>query len=567
MKVRVQNRPATLQLFPNEKLLLTPDTIPSNDNDATVPILTVYFAHITALWKRKLQQRDNNNTVAALRLQVEQSTSTDHPTTSGSSSSKTFVVIQFEQESDQETVAAVIETFQQQQKTAASSPVSAAVNNNINTVVKKEGHGDVAAVKKENEGALKSSSSTVPKSAATAIRRGARDEHNVDDEEDDNEVEDRKVHGPSALLFGALVEEGLLSVSELTTFLQSDPNAPLHGTHIAFDAIEQLIDPATLSLRPLLPQLVQDVFTQLPMLAKLYEKTVLSEADERPFWDAVVKRYLLFERSMLDEGMLQLLHEEPQTTNEKSDGTATTVKSTTTTNKNEATSLLESLNKASAHALPIHNKKNHKGAQNRRKRTRDDGEVHIEEDSDMDEELFDFGAAEMEEDATANRSGVSLSNGVVQQQKRTKVTRWISATPSAHHNNIAPPFIDTTTSSTSFLTQLATAPEVVLRLSKEEQHPQALAALKNFWSLHPNTVQHQLERSIFSARDSERQQQQRKKNRLLSVEEQQRLEKAKVSLDRLVTVADGNGNSVLSEEKVLGRCVRWALLAQQQQQQ
>lgn len=85
------------------------------------------------------------------------------------------------------------------------------------------------------------------------------------------------------------------------TELDSDKAlSEIKGAVHVFEAINGLIDPQTLKLRPVSAQLEADILRQLPVLAEVFLKRVHSEEDHQAFWEAVVRKFFCFTKSYLD---------------------------------------------------------------------------------------------------------------------------------------------------------------------------------------------------------------------------------------------------------------------------
>ncbi|ORC91492.1 uncharacterized protein TM35_000064970 [Trypanosoma theileri] len=102
------------------------------------------------------------------------------------------------------------------------------------------------------------------------------------------------------------------------------------GVVVAFDAIGSLVDPKTFKLRPITEQLENDIFRQIPILARIFERHVTDEETRQRFWEAVVRKYFCFSRTFLEEEIREL---EADTT-PSSIGTTTTTTTTTINNNN-----------------------------------------------------------------------------------------------------------------------------------------------------------------------------------------------------------------------------------------
>ncbi|KAH8610445.1 BSD domain [Trypanosoma vivax] len=73
------------------------------------------------------------------------------------------------------------------------------------------------------------------------------------------------------------------------------------GFVMALDAIGSLVDPVTFRLRPITEQLTNDIFRQIPVLAKIFERNVTDEETMQQFWEVVVRKYFCFSRTFLEE--------------------------------------------------------------------------------------------------------------------------------------------------------------------------------------------------------------------------------------------------------------------------
>lgn len=116
----------------------------------------------------------------------------------------------------------------------------------------------------------------------------------------DNNVSHGNADATTQLLHDAIpMSSGLLgsSTSELDSVaVQNEIRGAVH----VFEAINALIDVATLTLRPVSEQLEMDILRQLPILAEVFLRRVRSEEDHRNFWEAVVKKFFCFTKSYLD---------------------------------------------------------------------------------------------------------------------------------------------------------------------------------------------------------------------------------------------------------------------------
>ncbi|EAN92631.1 hypothetical protein C3747_38g305 [Trypanosoma cruzi] len=103
------------------------------------------------------------------------------------------------------------------------------------------------------------------------------------------------------------VDLGLLDEAALDALIKEEfPR----GVVVAFDAIGSLFDPKTFKLRPITDQLESDIFRQLPVLAKIFERRVTDEETRQRFWEAVVRKYFCFSRTFLEEEIRELEPEE-----------------------------------------------------------------------------------------------------------------------------------------------------------------------------------------------------------------------------------------------------------------
>ncbi|EKF28446.1 hypothetical protein MOQ_007806 [Trypanosoma cruzi marinkellei] len=103
------------------------------------------------------------------------------------------------------------------------------------------------------------------------------------------------------------VDLGLLDEAALDALIKEEfPR----GVVVAFDAIGSLFDPKTFKLCPITDQLESDIFRQLPVLAKIFERRVTDEETRQRFWEAVVRKYFCFSRTFLEEEMQELETEE-----------------------------------------------------------------------------------------------------------------------------------------------------------------------------------------------------------------------------------------------------------------
>ncbi|CCD18912.1 hypothetical protein, conserved (fragment), partial [Trypanosoma vivax Y486] len=93
------------------------------------------------------------------------------------------------------------------------------------------------------------------------------------------------------------VDVGILTESELEVLMSEEFK---RGVVMAFDAIGSVVDPVTFRLRPITEQLTNDIFRQIPVLAKIFERNVTDEETTQQFWE-VVRKYFCFSRTFLED--------------------------------------------------------------------------------------------------------------------------------------------------------------------------------------------------------------------------------------------------------------------------
>ncbi|KAH8617145.1 BSD domain [Trypanosoma vivax] len=96
----------------------------------------------------------------------------------------------------------------------------------------------------------------------------------------------------------AAVDVGILTESELEALMSEELQ---RGVVMALDAIGSLVDPVTFRLRPITEQLTNDIFRQIPVLAKIFERNVTDEETMQQFWEVVVRKYFCFSRTFLED--------------------------------------------------------------------------------------------------------------------------------------------------------------------------------------------------------------------------------------------------------------------------
>ncbi|KAH8617250.1 BSD domain [Trypanosoma vivax] len=96
----------------------------------------------------------------------------------------------------------------------------------------------------------------------------------------------------------AAVDVGILTESELEALMSEELQ---RGVVMALDAIDSLVDPVTFRLRPITEQLTNDIFRQIPVLAKIFERNVTDEETMQQFWEVVVRKYFCFSRTFLED--------------------------------------------------------------------------------------------------------------------------------------------------------------------------------------------------------------------------------------------------------------------------
>ncbi|CCD17948.1 hypothetical protein, conserved [Trypanosoma vivax Y486] len=99
-------------------------------------------------------------------------------------------------------------------------------------------------------------------------------------------------------IFHGAVDLGILTESELEILTSEELQC---GVVMAFDAIGSLVDPVTFRLRPITEQLINDIFRQIPVLAKILERNVTDEETMQQFLEAVVRKYFCFSRTFLED--------------------------------------------------------------------------------------------------------------------------------------------------------------------------------------------------------------------------------------------------------------------------
>ncbi|KAH8619369.1 hypothetical protein ERJ75_000173200 [Trypanosoma vivax] len=91
---------------------------------------------------------------------------------------------------------------------------------------------------------------------------------------------------------------GILTESELEGLMSEELQ---RGVVMALDAIGSLVDPVTFRLRPVTEQLTNDIFRQIPVLAKIFERNVTDEETMQQFLEVVVRKYFCFSRTFLED--------------------------------------------------------------------------------------------------------------------------------------------------------------------------------------------------------------------------------------------------------------------------
>nr|CCC95518.1 unnamed protein product [Trypanosoma congolense IL3000] len=139
----------------------------------------------------------------------------------------------------------------------------------------------------------------------------------------------------ASAICNAAVDTGILSEGELELFMKEE--CP-RGVATVFDAIGSLVDPVTFKLRPITEQMTNDIFRQIPVLAKIFSLHVTDEETMARFWEAVVKKYFCFSRTFLEEEIRDLEGGE--------------VSSDITLPSGGGEDTLQGINRISGHALP-----------------------------------------------------------------------------------------------------------------------------------------------------------------------------------------------------------------------
>ncbi|CBH17940.1 hypothetical protein, conserved [Trypanosoma brucei gambiense DAL972] len=111
-------------------------------------------------------------------------------------------------------------------------------------------------------------------------------------------TEGSNVQWVTSAICDAAVDTGVLSEEDLDLIMKEE--CP-RGVVTAFDAIGSLVDPVTFKLRPITEQLTNDIFRQIPVLAKIFGRHVTDEETMVRFWEAVVRKYFCFSRTFLEE--------------------------------------------------------------------------------------------------------------------------------------------------------------------------------------------------------------------------------------------------------------------------
>lgn len=133
------------------------------------------------------------------------------------------------------------------------------------------------------------------------------------------------------------------------------------GVVNVFEAINELIDANTLSLRPLTEQLEADIFRQLPELARKFHDTVHSDEERKCFWEDAVRQYFCFAGTAQPSGALTTARVQDNQ-EEPPHGDAT------------LNHLFTMINQAGASALPVSSARPHSYA-TKRERHETEGEM------------------------------------------------------------------------------------------------------------------------------------------------------------------------------------------------
>ncbi|KAH8617585.1 BSD domain [Trypanosoma vivax] len=96
----------------------------------------------------------------------------------------------------------------------------------------------------------------------------------------------------------AAVDVGILTESELEALMSEELQ---RGVVMALDAIGSLVDPVTFMLCPITEQLTNDIFREIPVLAKIFERNVTDEETMQQFWEVVVRKYFCVSRTFLED--------------------------------------------------------------------------------------------------------------------------------------------------------------------------------------------------------------------------------------------------------------------------
>ncbi|KAH9598133.1 hypothetical protein LSM04_004480 [Trypanosoma melophagium] len=145
------------------------------------------------------------------------------------------------------------------------------------------------------------------------------------------------------------VDLGLIDDAALNLLMEEEfPR----GVVVAFDAIGSLVDPKTFKLRPITEQLENDIFRQIPILAKIFERHVTDDETRQRFWEAVVRKYFCFSRTFLEEEIRELEADTPASIGANMTTSTSSINNSNTIGVGSNMEGLAGLNVLSGRALP-----------------------------------------------------------------------------------------------------------------------------------------------------------------------------------------------------------------------
>ncbi|EPY27548.1 hypothetical protein AGDE_10711 [Angomonas deanei] len=94
------------------------------------------------------------------------------------------------------------------------------------------------------------------------------------------------------------VDLGVVTEEELQAILDEECQ---RGVVQSIGALESLIHPVTYQLVPITEQVESDILREIPALAVVFGRHVVSEETRQSFWEAVVRKYFCFANTFLEE--------------------------------------------------------------------------------------------------------------------------------------------------------------------------------------------------------------------------------------------------------------------------